>query len=146
MLRLSFFPCSKGSRTVFLALLIAATGLAPRRAAGQSRGGCGGGERWLVREYREFFSSTDSAAAASRALFHLRHVPASEIVAVTDSATCERAANAYYHTSLGPPSRQRVTVIRAGRYFLVFGSHRAGEWSIVLILDEYFDGLAGITR
>jgi hypothetical protein len=136
----------RSSGGVLAMRITAAIALAAVPAGAQGRGRCGADASFLVREYRDFFSSTDSAAAAHRALFQLPRVPAKDIVAVTDSATCARAADAYYHTTLGPASRQYVAVVRAGKLYLVFGSERAGEWSIVEILDENFDEIEGITR
>lgn len=83
---------------------------------------------WIISAMSQTNAATD-LVVASRGLIR---VPVSQVEAVTDAATCVRAANAYSSAINDPDSTRQVHAVRAGIRYLVIdpavggGGYRAG--------------------
>lgn len=101
-------------------------------------------------EYRDFVvgvdTGTDSESVALRQAWNIPAVQPSEIVFISDSATCTSAARAHavqvQGDTLNPPS---VWVLRVGSTrYIVFNGSRAGEYLLYFVFDAAFQYLETI--
>lgn len=77
-------------------------------------------------------------------MYSLPRLPADSVVRITDERVCERAAHTYYRHILGPIPAGGVVVLRVGNRYAVYGSLRAGEWTILSIYTDRFELVSNI--
>lgn len=66
-------------------------------------------------------------------------VPTTQILIVSDTTTCRRAADAYSAAIDIPSSNRTVYAVRAGiRYVVIDPSYRLGEWKLAITFDSSF--------
>jgi hypothetical protein len=99
---------------------------------------------YVVAEVQQMVSATGTEADEVRQHLHIPVAPIDSDVLVPDESVCERAARAYYRPELGPESAQRAAVIRVRDRYIVSGTIRAGEWSIVSVYSLRFEWIANI--
>jgi hypothetical protein len=136
---------SSRTRIIVTALLTLAA-LAPRTSESQRASVCGDAEKrdWLRSHIEPLMLSADSAASSERRQLHLPLVHPDSIIYVDDERICARAAKAYYRERLGPRPLRGVSVAKVGEMWVVYGEKRAGEWTILGVLNRDFVEVAGV--
>jgi hypothetical protein len=105
----------------------------------------------LVEYAQELVTEADVEASGTRREYHLPKLPASSVRLATDTTKCRRAAHTFALAagdSLHPGNDRSVHLIEIGNRFWVVDPRypiQAGEYGIVLVLDERFTQLLGFT-
>jgi hypothetical protein len=103
----------------------------------------------MVSQLRSLVTTTDSVRIAARQAMQLSAGSVSQVSYVTNNATCNSAATAYYPTVIRTPPATpfgAVYVWQVGSNFGVMDSvETAGEWRIAATLSKKFKVLATYT-
>jgi len=113
--------------------------------AGQPPSGCVAIDSGYVGNFQLIVSDTDSASAVDRSRLGLPLLSKDSVSAVSDSATCARAADAYGRNLDIPDTTtpRQVFVVRLGptRYVVGDPTVRSGEFALVMVFDSSFTTL-----
>lgn len=132
------------------ALLLLAAAATPIRAAGaQASQPCRTTDTrvqpladWVVR----VATGTDSFAITQRSAFHIPPTTGASIAVVTDSATCQHAADAYSAALHHSSTTRRVFVVHADTVYVALDPDlEYGEWKVAITLGSTFAVLAKST-
>jgi hypothetical protein len=100
---------------------------------------------------RELVTEVDTEARTTRRAYQLPKLSAKAVRLATDTTKCRRAALTYAaaaRDSLNPGAERSVHLVEIGNRFWVADPRHpieAGEYRIVLVLDDAFTQLLGFT-
>jgi hypothetical protein len=134
-----------------LVMFLAMVAWGPFAAAQGQTYTCLPASAWAAYSLRDYMirlvTATDTELVATRILYQLPVVAATEVIVDSSSAICNRAGAAY-HSAVAvegtPPTSRTLAVVRVGktRFVVLDPKQMAGEFEIHVIFDSKWNRLA----